>query len=84
MVNLVSAVNVWGPLFITCGVHVARVLALDAVLSPEARTLSSEQHQSGQTGPGLLSPVNPLLDKKTLIVLINARENSLKAKTKRR
>ena len=61
MVNLVSAVNVWGPLFITCGVHVARVLALDAELSPGARTLSSATSEwpdrpgapeSSQSSPG--------------------------------
>ena len=70
------------PFFITCGVHVARVLALDAVsvITPSLDSLSLLSNiRVVQTGPGLIRPVNPLMDKKTLIVLINAGENLLKA-----
>ena len=68
------------PLLITSGVHVARVLALDAfcVITRSSDSLLSNIRVV-QTGPGLMTLVNPLLDKKTLIVLINAGENSLKA-----
>ena len=69
------------PFFITCGVHVTRVLALDAVsvITPKLGLSLLSNIRVVQTGPGLISPVNPLLDKKTLIVLINAGENLLKA-----
>ena len=56
------------------------LLSMQSVLSPQAWTLSLLSNiRVVQTGPGLISPVNPLLDKKTLIVLINAGENLLKA-----